>query len=339
VRLILLVLSQFILYSVFAQTDSLTALVDKTLIRISIQTGKVRTITTVSGIDPSHNPSRFSYSENSKAFYGITRLSSVTHLYKLSIDGTYTDLGVLTYPNGTLYFAEAIAVDRSTQKVYVSASLNGAPSNADYHCESILELDTNTLACDLVAQLSTNTPIPDADLMTFDDNGTLYIMDNEPGGANYTYIYKSDLNGLSSSLSPIYSSGYIAPGDITIVGGNMYMNLEKDLHTFSLNTNSFAGSNNMYGLSEYGGENIRAISWLVECSETSSRDSFVLCEGESLQLTARNNSSVSWTTGETNRTISVSSGGWFIATSGGCTHTDSFWVEVRNNPNQTWVMT
>lgn len=313
-----------------AQTDSLFGMVNNQLIKVNKTTAEVGSVAPISGSGVGFLPFRFSFSKKSGVFYGLERKSDGDHLYSLSLSGNLREIGLLQKRTGILYFAESIAINRSTQKVYISGSTNGSTATGDYYSESILEVDTTTAQCETVHTLNTNAPLEDADLMCFDDDGNLYFMDGNPGSWNK--LYKTSLNN-TTTISPFYIGQYVAAGDMTFLDNKLYYTVQKELVVFDLATNTIESQITMYANTAFNGENIKALSWVDACTNEVKKDSLTQCQGSNILLSSTINSPVIWSTGARHKQIVVEGSGWYVATaSNECSDIDSFWVETTMNP-------
>ncbi|PCJ65178.1 MAG: hypothetical protein COA58_09955 [Bacteroidetes bacterium] len=326
IKLYIITLSLFSIFQSFGQND-FTAIADGKLLSINRNTGAHTIKTSISNLPSGAKPSRFSYSKKSNCFYGITPVSGGTHLYKITPDGEYTDIGKLTINGGTIYFAESIAIDRRTQKIYVSASANGSSSQGDYYSESILEVDSLTAVTTLTKVLNTDEANPDADVMTFDDNGNLYFMDGIPGGRNLTKFYKTTLT--TTDQSPIlYSSTYEFYRDLTIRDDTLFYVKVNELYKYNLSTNTLSYVGTVHSSSDFGGTAIRALSWHVSCDTTKTMVDISICPNEDIDISTSAEGTYQWSNGETTQVINTKTPGLYtvVTQTPTCTITDSFTV-------------
>ncbi|MBO6517142.1 MAG: gliding motility-associated C-terminal domain-containing protein [Bacteroidia bacterium] len=287
--------------------------------------GGISIRTQVKNLPTSAVPYRLSYSKANSCLYTLhTNSLGRTDLGKIDLGGNYIRIGQLSVASGTLYFAEGIAVNRVTGKVYVSASLDGDKPDKDYYSETLMEVDTTNARCTYINVFRTGRAKPEADIMTFGDDGSLYFADGDPG-ENKGVIYRMDLDDLSAP-DQIYSSSYFPVGGFTVSEGNLYYTTERQLYAIDLSDKSRTLVKTLHNSSAFNGNITRGLSWFTICPENPEPRSLDMCYGDTLQLTARfSGDAYHWISDEETREIEVTAGGtyWVDITMGNCTLRDS----------------
>lgn len=322
------------LYSGFciSQVDSLLGIIDNKLVFVNIHNGGWRIKCNIIGTDPQNEPHRFSFSEKSNVFYGFINYPNGAHLYRITKNGSYSDLGILKSTVGRLYFAEGISVNRKTQKLYISASIDGGIGSGDFFSETILEVDTSSLICTPVRKIITPGISPvDADLISIDDQNNLFFFDGIPA-RNQNHFFKTRITTDEAS-SPVFTTSYFAPGDLTILNNILYYTHNRRLFRFDITTNQMISDFPIHNSGDFSGKQFRAISWYRECKDTGFRTNKLLCEGSTLRLTASSNGIHKWNTGQNSNSIIIDKEGFFtVETNDGCLTIDSFEVTLVKSP-------
>ncbi|UKN03746.1 gliding motility-associated C-terminal domain-containing protein [Paracrocinitomix mangrovi] len=318
-----------------AQTadDTLTGLVNQQLIRINRNNANVSVEVPLSNIPSGWNPYRLTWSEPNQCYFVISDGSTNNSgIAKITADGTYTFLGNITIPGQTVHFIEGIAFNRFDGELYVTGSLNGFIPN-DYWSETLIRVDTNTLVGTIIGTFNHTTPYePEGDMITFDDNGHLYYLDGQPGGAGFVRIFEQDPT-MATPSSMIYGvNTYYPTTDLTVKDDILYYSSNRELRQVVLGPNTHSAVGMMFTPADFNGELLKGITWRVEsCTPVDflpSDSSY--CQGESITIDAGQGSqwTYQWNNGSTDSIITINSPGTYIAelTEGTCTISDTIIV-------------
>lgn len=315
--------------------DTLIGMVNQQLIKINKNNGGINLYQPVNGLVGS-NPFRLTWCESNQCYYTLSTAVPAV-LSRIDKNGNFTTLGTLTYPLGTLFMAEGLSYNRADGELYISGSLNGNPNSnpPDYHSETLLRVDTNTLTTTFIGtfyQMTSQTG--EADVITFDDNGTLIYYDGQPG--QYNQFYTQDIS-FATPPTTIYASGYDPIRDMTVRDDDVFFSLNRVLHKINIPTTVFSSVGTMFSASQFNGEFLQGITWRTLCNTAPLFGSdTTICAGQPLTLTpALTGTSYLWQDGTTNSTMDASAGGqyWVEIQDNGCTYSDTIDVTIANLPS------
>lgn len=326
----------------YAQTheDTLTGLVDRKLVHINRNNGAIGWIKGINGLPSSVNPFRLTWCEPNQCFYTHIRVGGVTSIARISGKGQYKVLGSVTVPGNTLYFAEGIAFNRADGQLYISGSLDGSIPGGDYWSEALIRVDTGTLVGTVVGYFNHNVSHPDADKITFGDNGKLYYEDGQPG--SFLRLYEQSLPFSSSAVTILADPYYYVTGGLTVKDNVLYYTTNRALHGITLGSWSNASKGTMFTSNEFNGQLLNGLAWRADSCpnpDILEFDKAVLCDGDSLRLDAGNGAGwdYSWSTGATDSIITIlgPQSIWVHLSNGVCEVSDTLMViPAPELPNQ-----
>jgi len=313
----------FISHLAMGQTnaDTLQGVVDHNLININRLDGGVGNVVPVTNIPSSVIISGFSWCEPNSCYYAVISDNTNRVLARISESGNYALLGQLSVGGQSLNLIEGIGYNRFDGELYVSASLNGDVSTNDFFSESLVRVDTTSLTGVLLgvfAHSSNNEP--EADMLTFDDNGVLYYSDGLPNSS--LTIYQQDI---AFNFAPItlYSSSYIPASGLTVKDDVLYYSNQAELLQIDLATTVHSVVNSMmYPPGGFNGNHRTCLTWKAEDVNQmpdpvnfSDQD---LCQNDELVLNVfQAGAAYLWNDGSTNATLTVNQEG-------------TYWVQVSN---------
>ncbi len=317
-----------------AQTnqDSLIGMINKKMIHINRNDGGSTFYQDITNIPLSENPYRLTWSEFDQCFYTVSKSTTGGGYFldKITSDGIYTSLGNISIPGDNVDMIEGLSFNRFDNELYASVSVNGTPPT-DYWSERLLRIDIPTLTGTLLGTFNHVSPYEaEADFFAFDDNGMMYYLDGQPGGAGFVKIFRQDVLFVSPAQL-IYNSGFDLISDFTIKDDVLYFVINTSLKQIDLNTDVFSTVGTMFSGGSYNGESIRGLTWKTEtCSPLDIVPSdTIFCTGDNVVIDA--NIGLDWTylwsTGDTTSDHSINSIGIYdvIITNnnGTCIHYDT----------------
>ena len=312
--------------SAFAQNDSLLGMINHELIKIHRTNGGYKKHLSIKNIPSGHNPVRIVFSKSSDCYYTLSDHNTASHLGRITMNGNYKEIAKVSMNTGKIYRAESLAIDRRTDKVYISGSLDAW----DAYSETLLEIDTSTAVCTKIKALKTQHNGKDADAMAFDTGGRLYFLDAVPPGPNKAYIYFVDLKG-TAQATLVYSSTYFPCPDFTVHSNAIYFVSVRDYYEFNLTTKIKKKVKALHSSSNFNGNKALGITWIDRCKKYNPAKKDSICETDSIYLKASTmGSSYKWQNKTTSNSITVNKAGtyWVDIEKDGCTIRDSFLVSA-----------
>lgn len=323
-----------------AQDIPLYALIDNKLVLVNSTTAQLETYKEIVELPPATNLSDLTYHSQKGVFYSIKDPSNAPTLVSISLEGEYHEIGNFTINGMKIKLSETLAFNQMDNKLYSAVSLNGGVQDNDFWSESIVTIDPLTGACTFVTEVMTNTVNPDIDAMAFSE-GSLYLFDGAPPGANFSKFFKLDFDNVNSISNPqlIYDTKYIPITDFTILSQDIYFTEERNLHRFNLSNKKLELIGQLHSASESNGNIIQGISNLYSCQTpfVDLGNDTTLCTGESLLLDVTlSGASYQWQDGSTDPAFTVTEEGiyWVDITNayGTCTERDSITVLFLKAP-------
>ena len=135
----------------------------------------------------------------------------------------------------------------------------------DFAAETLIRIDTADWTGEVVGVFSDLYPAEsDADLITFDDDGTLYYLDGQPGGVGFIRIFRQDID---FALDPelIHTSAYYVPSDLTVRDDILYLSGERILRRIDLPTDTYSEVGTMFSPVDYDGALLSGLTWRDAC--------------------------------------------------------------------------
>lgn len=317
-----------------AESYDLFGIVDDKLVTIDQPTGKLN-LYSILNPAPSGTLRCLTFHEEKNCFFSIQNPSSSPMLVRISLDGECNEIGRLKSGSNGIELCEGLSYDTKNKKLYLSASLNGGIDIGDYHCESLLEVNTDDAICTPVYTFKFNDK-PDGDNIVFDE-GDLYVYDGNPPTENFFYIYRY-LQNKGVNPVKIYSSEYIASIDGTVIDDKMYIIESRNLVYLSLSNNDMHFVGKTHESWEYGGKLLGGIAKKASCQriEFDLPHDTIICDKNPIHLRVETeNMNYSWSTGSKSQEIIVNQSGlYWVTVHNECdSHSDSIYVDSFNSPN------
>lgn len=247
-------------------STGLFTLIDGNLVKINQSTGDILKVIPIFNFPFEETHSAMTFNSDEHAFYLIQNTSENPTLVKINENGQYSIIGPIMFNGSQVELAEALTYDNNSNTMYLSASLNGGVDIGDFYSESLLTINTTTAEATFLTTIITNEinfPDSDTDDLDFRD-GTLYFVNGQPPGANFTKIYsiEVDLLNINGTTEPDlnYSTDYISGVRITIDNDLLYLTGNRSLYSLNLNSPiSHELIGNTHSESDFNGSTIRGV--------------------------------------------------------------------------------
>ena len=256
----IVLLSVLFLFSIssVAQTvnDTLTGLVNNELIKINRNDGGITYYTPLMTVPSGSLAVRLTWMEPQNCYYSVNSYSGSSEIARITVSGNYNVVGTVTVPGQTVYWVEAIAYNPQDSCLYVSANLDGPsmPNQSHY----LLKVDTLTYEGTIIGTFSHSSPYePEADRMTFGDDGTLYYEDSQPG--SWYKIFKQDI-GFTSAPVLIYDVATEDISDLAVKDGYLYYSANRELRKIDLTSYTHTPIGTMFTSSDFAGKVMYGLS-------------------------------------------------------------------------------
>lgn len=237
----------------------LIGLVDNKLVSIDKATSKLNLITELKGVG-GINFQSLTFVENE--FYTFHNHTNNPSLYKISISGEVDYIGNLTLDGNQIKLCEGIAYNNSDGCLYISASVNSGTDEFDYYSESFLKVDKNTGKCEHICDIKTDVPNPDIDAMVIDNN-ILYFYDGAPPGADYSKIYKAELNDINHTImQPVFETNYLPAIDIAFDDYKLYFVNQNQFYYYDLSYKSRNYIGQTHTPDEFNNQSVKGITFV-----------------------------------------------------------------------------
>lgn len=250
--------------------NGLYALIGDEIVRLNAESGEATSTIEINNVPESQRLSSLTFNPKEQVFYLVKNPTNSPALVKVDLDGNYYEIGNFKHNGQQVELVEALAYDHSSHELYVAASLNGGINDGDFWSESLMTVDMATGELSFVTEIITNVPSqPESDM---DDltiyNGTFYLSDGAPPGANFSTIYtfeKADLI-INQTTQPdlLYTRTYLRGSEITIDNNDqLYLTSERELYELDVNTpNNLNFIGQTHSTDEFEGQAIRGLTYI-----------------------------------------------------------------------------
>ncbi len=253
-----------------AQTanDSLVVLANNQLYKVNKNNGGVSPYVNIINF-PGLDPFSLDWSESQNCYYGI-EVALGNSLFKISETGLYSTLGSVNVPGHTISVMEGIAFNPQNNQLYISASLNGGPSQGDYCSETLIQVNLATMQGQIIGIFShatTNALESEADAIEFDEQGGLFYFDCSVNSDSR--IFKQDLSFLNPPVL-LCQAPYYSMADLTVKDNEIF--IARGSGTYIVNKCSVNGGSlqtvNLAPNSIFNGTHLRGITWKpTDCTQ------------------------------------------------------------------------
>lgn len=333
----MITLLSFSSFTTSAQEKEIHAYIDKKIVRINQLTGEIDKTIIELEIPDNTTLVDLVFDETKEIYYSIANPTNNPRLISIDSTGEYTEVGVFTLNNGTIYSVEAISI--SNNKVYISASLDGGIDDNDFYSESILEVNVNSAACIFITEIETDRPLPDIDVMTF-VNDEIFFFDGAPPNQNFLSFYKFPFENLeqTTTANEIYSDSYIPIADFTYMDDQIYFTATYTLYSFNIYDNTVTSIGTTHNSNEFNSSIVSGLTTVSTCQKPKiafDKDK-EFCLGNTYTLDASYpDSEYLWQDGSTSSSLQIAeSGVYSVRVTNECgTSQDSIHVNFLDIPN------